>query len=141
MAAFNEARKVFVWAIRLRHLAIVFLEPRLHLEEQRFLQRFRIDEFDVGVGVLGFEVGADVGRKRLRLAHDLLPVRGAQPGIIVSERDAVMDRGHRFAARQGRADLFVRRNLIGRSGGDRRGHDLGRPFIGKRMALHGFFTR
>jgi len=45
------------------------------------------------IGVLGLDIGADVGGKRLGLLHHLLPVVGAQPVIGILPGDAVMGGG------------------------------------------------
>ena len=83
-----------------------------HLGDQLLLQRLGVAEQALGIGVLGFQIGADVGIEHGRIAQHLLPVRVLQPGIVVIERDAVMgeamrplgrDRGGQGGGQKGRA--------------------------------------
>ena len=91
LAARHVAREIGVSAIGRRHGGVVLLDAALHLLEQRLLQRLRIRPSRARcVGVLRFEIGADVGPERGRIAHHLLPIRGAQPSVIVHALDAVV---------------------------------------------------
>ena len=69
------------------------------------LQRRRVGQRALGVGVLGFEIGADLGLEHGGVAHHLLPVVGAQPSVIVDQLDAVTGpRSWAAVARPGEAD-------------------------------------
>ena len=60
-----------------------------------------VAEQALGVGVLGLEIGADVGLEQRRVAQHLLPVRVLQPGIVVGDGDAVVGEGMRPARSDG----------------------------------------
>jgi len=83
----------------LRHLTIVFFQPRLHFREQRVLQRLRRRQGRRGIGILGFEIRADARVEQIWLAHDLLPIGSAQPAIVVGERNTVIRQRNRGAIR------------------------------------------
>ncbi len=54
-----------------------------------FCSCLRVGHQRVLIGVLGFQMGADIGIEDGRVLEDLLPVVGAQPCIVVAARDAV----------------------------------------------------
>ena len=91
LAAGDVAHEVLVSPVRSRHRAVVFLDARFHLGIERRLQLARIGQRGVGVGVLRLQVGADLLIEHRGVAHHLLPVAGAQPGVLVDQLDAVMD--------------------------------------------------
>ena len=91
LAAGDVAGEIFEGAVGSRHRAVVFLDARPHLGVERLLQRRRVGQGALGIGVLGLEVGADLRIERRGVAHHLLPVVGAQPGVFIHQLDAVMD--------------------------------------------------
>ena len=84
------ARIIVERAIGRGHGAVVLLEAAFHLGKQRFPQGGDIGHRGFGVGILGFEIGADVARKLGGLTHHLLPVVRPEPGIVVADRNAVV---------------------------------------------------
>ena len=56
------------------------------------LQSLGVGHRGLGVGVLCLEMGADLGIEQSGIAHHLLPVLGAKPGVVVNPLDAVMQR-------------------------------------------------
>ena len=78
-----------------RHRGIVFLDAPFHLPEELPLQRGGVVHQRMLVGILRFEMRADCRIERRRVAKNLLPIVGAQPGVVVDARDAVMGVGMR----------------------------------------------
>jgi hypothetical protein len=99
---------------------VVFLDAALHLGEQPLLQAGRVRQRRLVIGILGFEIGADIGGQQRRVVHHLLPVGGLQPVIIValSYPCQASTRG-RFSAW---AAMF--RIVIGQAVGEFRAHPL-----------------
>ena len=62
----------------------------LHLGEEQLLQRLGLGRDALGVGILGFEMGADLGVEHSRIAHHRLPIGGAQPCVVVHPHDSVL---------------------------------------------------
>ena len=89
LAAGDVAHVVGPGAVRGGDGAVVLLDPPLHLREQGVLQVGGVREPGLGMGVLRLEVGADRRVEHGGIAHHLLPVGGAQPGVVVGNRDAV----------------------------------------------------
>ncbi len=78
-----EAHIVFELAVRLRDGGVVGLDAALHLLEQLGLQRLGGSQHRLGVGVLGFQVGADILAQGLRIMQHVAPVLVLHPGIVV----------------------------------------------------------
>ena len=102
LSAGDEARVVGIGAVGRRDRAVVLLEPALHLGEQLALQQVGVGKLRIAVGVLGIEVAADLGCELLGVAHHLLPVVVAQPGVIIDELDPVPGCRARAAGRDRR---------------------------------------
>jgi hypothetical protein len=102
LAAGDVAHEVLEGAVGGRNGAVVLLDARLHLGKQRLLQLLRVGQCRFRVGVLGVQVGADLGVQHRRVAHHLLPVVGSQPGVLVDKFDAVLDGKLGPARRDGR---------------------------------------
>ena len=81
------------------HAGIVFLNAAAHLRHQLFLQSRRAAEQAVAIGVLGFEVAANLRIEDRGVAQHLLPFRILQPGIVVRHRDAMGGEAVRMAWR------------------------------------------
>ena len=101
LPAFAVADVVAIRPVGIGDGGVVFLDPALHLGEQRVLQGRRGAKRVRGVVVLGLEIVADRRLQLVRVAHHFLPVRGTQPGEFVDKRDAVPDRCGRPAGRAG----------------------------------------
>ena len=91
LTARDVAHEIGVSAIRRGDCRVVLLDAPLHLLEKRLLKQLGIGHGLLRVGIFRLEIGSHVRAERLRIAHDLLPVRHAQPGIIVDAFCAVMD--------------------------------------------------
>ena len=106
LAAATKARIICPRPVDLRRLAVVLLEARAHLALEFFLQAERRRQNGVGIGVLGLEQRADVGRQPARIAQHLAPVVGPHPGVIVDPGQdrarRAMPAGFRRAAGRGR---------------------------------------
>ena len=74
---------VGVGPVRGGHGAVVLLDAAAHLAEQLRLQRLGRGQHGGGVGVLRLQVRAHISAQDARVAHDLLPVRVLQPGVVV----------------------------------------------------------
>ena len=83
LAAGTKARVIGPRPVDLRRLAVVFLEARAHFAPKLFLQPGGRRQNRVGIGVFGLEQRADVGGQPARIAQDLAPVVGPDPGVIV----------------------------------------------------------
>ena len=81
-----------VWAIMARHAAVILFDAAAHLCHQQGLQVGRICHCGVVIGILGFQIGSDVGGQLVGCAHRLLPVGGPQPAVVVGKIDAVDSR-------------------------------------------------
>jgi len=90
LPAFNKLGGIGIRTIRGRNRAVVFLDASLHFCKQSFLQLFSICHFACCVSVFGFQIRADLRIKYLRVAHNLLPVVCAQPGIRLVAGKTVM---------------------------------------------------
>jgi hypothetical protein len=86
---------------------VILLHPALHLQKQLVLKRRGLFHRRCRIVVLGFEIGANIGGERLRLTHHLLPVFGAQPGIVIGALLLVMGGGLRPTLRDWRYALAV----------------------------------
>ena len=93
LRAFAKAREIGECAIGRGHRGVVLLDAALHFRKQRVLQFARVGERRVRIGVLGFEIGANVRRQRRRIADHGLPVGVAQPAVLIRQRDAMPGRG------------------------------------------------
>src|SRR5208337_741463 len=89
LPAWPEARGIGPGSVALGRLAVVFREPRPHLGDERPLQIPGWREDGVGKGVLRLDERPDVGRERVRVTQDLLPVLRPDPGVFVGPADAV----------------------------------------------------
>ena len=97
LPANDEAAVIGESAVRSRHAGVVLLDTALHLGEQLRLELFGVGHDGLRVGVLGVEIGPDLGIEQSGIAHHRLPVVGAKPGVIVNPLDAVIARGRRTA--------------------------------------------
>ena len=102
LTAGDEARVVGEGAVGRGDRGVVLLDAALHLGEEQLLQRLGLGHDGLGVGVLGFEMSADLGIEHGGIAHHRLPIVGAQPCIVVHPHDAVMRGGERPAGGAGR---------------------------------------
>ena len=93
LTADDEASVISEGPIGRGNADIVLLDAALHLGEELRLKRLGVGHDRVGVGILGFEIASDVGSEQRGVPHHRLPVRGAEPGVIVRPRNAVMQRG------------------------------------------------
>ena len=91
LAAGDIAREIFKGAVGCGHRTVILLDASLHLGKQGVLQCERVAQHLRGKGVFRLQVGTDLRCQQRRVAHDLLPVVGAQPGIFVDQLDAVLD--------------------------------------------------
>ena len=108
LGAFAVAGRVGERSVRHGNGGIVFLDAATHLREEFCAQPLDIGHRRGGVGVLGLEIGADVGRQHRGVVHHLLPVVGAQPGVVVGPRETVGDGGQRPARRGRRVGDVIR---------------------------------
>ena len=116
LAAATKAGVIGPWPVDLRRLAVILLEARAHLALELFLQAERRRQNGVGIGVLGLEQRADVGRQLARIAQHLAPVLRPHPGVIVGPGKTV--RGERSrpnfgARRRGRRGVRTRKDRLG----------------------------
>jgi len=102
LSALAEFVEIGVRPVGRRYAGIVFLDAAAHLRDQLLLQGPGVAEELVGVGVLGFEIAADIGIEYFGIAQHLLPVRVFQPGIVVGDGNAVHGHGMRPARRDRR---------------------------------------
>src|ERR1700722_5283678 len=63
LSAATKARVIGPWPIHLRRLAVILLEARAPFALELFLQAERRRQDRVGVGVLGLQQRADIGRQ------------------------------------------------------------------------------
>ncbi len=92
-----EAAVIGVGAVRRGHGRVVVLDPALHFGEQRRLEVLGAGEHGVGIGVLGNEMGADLGIEGGGVAQHRLPVGIAQPGIVIGPHPAELFDADRLA--------------------------------------------
>src|SRR5207302_10671262 len=59
LRARDIAQIIGIRAVGCRNRRIVLLDPPPHFIEERLLERRRIAEHCIGIGILGFEIGAD----------------------------------------------------------------------------------
>ena len=86
-----------------RNARIVLLDAPAELVEEGRAERLRGGERRVPVGVLRFEVLANVRAQHGGVAHHLLPVLVLEPGVVVGAAASVQHReGARLAGRDGR---------------------------------------
>ncbi len=83
LAVGRVAQIVVERAVRLGHGGVVRLDAPLHLLEDPGLQRLGVGEDSRGIGVLGLQMGADVGPQRRRIVQHLAPVLVLHPGVVV----------------------------------------------------------
>src|SRR5579871_1145765 len=57
----------------------------------------------LGIGILRFEIGADIRIQHGRIVQHLLPIGILQPGVVVRDGDAVTGKGMRPPGRHGHA--------------------------------------
>ena len=89
LAALDVAAVVGPRAVGGRNRGVVLLHATAHLGDERLPERRVGSEEVIGVGVLGLQIGADVGIERLGLAHHPLPLSILEPGVVVAARDAM----------------------------------------------------
>ncbi len=111
LCAFDKPRVVGEGAVRRGYGTVVLLDAALHFLEERFAKFGERFERFFRIGVLGFEIGADIAVERVRIAHHLAPVLVAKPGVVVDPDNAVVFVGLRpfFGARRrrGRCQFHV----------------------------------
>ena len=119
LAAGTKARVIGPRPVDLRRLAVILLEASAHFPLELFLQSERRRQSRVGIGVLGLQQRADVGRQPARIAQHLAPIVRPDPGIIVGPGNAVAGQKRRpdLGAR-GRDDRGLRARLARRLGSD-----------------------
>ena len=103
--------------------AVILFDPAAHFLEQLFFQAFqRLFELGLGVGVLSFEIFANIGAQNARVLHDLLPIFVFHPIVRIDPRAA---------------DLF---NFLHFALGDRRGerHRCVLSFSGWGRGIHDY---
>ena len=93
---------VFEIAVRGRHAAVVVADAPLHFREDLRLQRVCGGEGFARIGVLGFQMGADVRAQERGVAQHLLPVVVLHPAIVVGPRAAELLDRLGVASRDGR---------------------------------------
>ena len=76
-----------------RNPGVILFDTALHLGEQRRLELFGVGHGGLRIGILGVEIGPDLGIEQSGIAHHRLPVVGAKPGVIVNALDAVIAGG------------------------------------------------
>ena len=123
------ARVIGPGPVRPRRLAVVLLKPRPHFGGERPLKIGGRRQDRLGVGVLRFEQGADVGGERVGVAQNLLPVVRPNPGEFVGPTDAVggLFQGARLGAGRGglgHGAVLARPRRSGKPG--ERGRNVGR---------------
>lgn len=101
LATVSELPQIGEGPVRRGYAQIVLLDSAAHFRDQRLLQRLRRRQQRLGIGVFGLEIGPDIRIKQGRVAQHLLPLLVLQPGIVVSDRDA-MQRASRGAPRRDR---------------------------------------
>jgi hypothetical protein len=104
LLALFHARVVGEGAVLFGQAGLVFLDAAADLSIDLVDERcLRVLEQFLRVGVLGLEIGADVGGECLGLLHHLLPVVGAQPVVRILPGDAVRGGGMLAAFGDGRS--------------------------------------
>ena len=89
-AAFHITCRPRIITIIDRHAAVIFQYAPAHFGKQGFLQLFGRCQHGIGIGVLGFQMAANIGVKRGRILHHRLPIIIAQPSKRVGAGDAVI---------------------------------------------------
>ena len=89
-------------SVGLRCRGVVLADPPLHFPEEGVLESLRRSQDRPGVGVLGFEVPANLGLQDGRVPQDLLPVLVLHPGVVVGPGAAELDDCLRLASGRGR---------------------------------------
>ena len=89
LAAGTKARVIGPRPIDLRRLAVILFEARAHFALELFLQAKRRRQHRVGIGVLGLQERADVGRQPTWVAQHFAPIVGPHPGVVVHPRKAM----------------------------------------------------
>ena len=111
LCAFDKPRVVGEGAVRRGYGTVVLLDAALHFLEERFAKFGERFERFFRIGVLRFEIGANIAVERVRIAHHLAPVLVAKPGVVVDPDNAVVFVGLRpfFGARRrrGRCQFHV----------------------------------
>lgn len=95
LAALAEFSEIGVSPVRRRYAGIIFLDPPAHLRDQLLLQGRGVTEHALGVGVLRFEIGADIRIEHRRVAKHFLPVWILEPGVVVADDNTVPGKGMR----------------------------------------------
>jgi hypothetical protein len=106
LAALLVGRTISERPVLHRHGRIVLLDAAAHFVEQRRPELGRVGHERFLVGVLGLEMGADRRIEHGGVPEHLLPIVGAQPGIIVYALDAVMRVGDRPLLGRRRYEVF-----------------------------------
>ncbi len=84
----HETAEIGPAAIFRGHRGIVFLDPGAQLRRQPLAELCHRREDFAAPGIFRFQIGADIGIERFRLAHDALPVGVAQPGVRIGQGPA-----------------------------------------------------
>ncbi len=124
LAAGAIARVIGPGPVDLRRLAVVLLEALAHFALELFLQTERRRQNRVGVGVLGLQQRADVGRQPARISQHFTSVVRPNPGVIVDPGNAMRGENRRpDLGAWGREQGFVIRpaNRFGSRAGHRGG--------------------
>ncbi len=95
LGAVGIAGGVSKLAVGSRHGGIVFLDAPAHFRDQRQAKCLDVGHGGGRVGVLRIEIGSNFRIERRGIAHDRLPVDGAEPAVVVGSRQAVMGRRYR----------------------------------------------
>ena len=99
LAALAVAREIGIGAVRRRHRGVVLLDAAVHLGEQRLLQRLGVGERRLRHRRSRPRDRRGCRRRAPTGRASRLPVVGAQPSIVVGQRDAVPGRRSRAALR------------------------------------------
>ena len=100
-------------SIGLRCRGVVLADPPRHFPEEGVLESLRRSQDRPGVGVLGFEVPANLGLQDGRVPQDLLPVLVLHPGVVVGPGAAELDDCLRLASGRGRPGRRVGSHAAG----------------------------
>src|ERR1051325_2951727 len=85
LAAFAVAHEVSVASVAHGHGRVVLLDAAAHFGDQPFSELRRLAKGFFRVAVFRFQVAANFGIKDARIAHDVAPVGGAEPSVIVDQ--------------------------------------------------------
>src|SRR5204863_10026089 len=83
LAAFAVLHEIRITSVAERHRRVVLLDAAAHFGDEPLSQLGRPLERFFRVSIFSLEIGANFGVEDGGIPHDVGPVRGAEPGVIV----------------------------------------------------------